>query len=259
LEHFFGHDWEIVPAGGATGEAFYAEHEENKYFLKRNTSPFLASLSAEGIVPKLVWTRRFETGDVFTAQQWLNGRELQPAEMDKENVAKLLKKIHSSDVLLSMLIRLGKTPFQPVTALQKMKKEWDEDICQLEPVKDTIVFLEENMNDISYDKMVVCHCDVNHNNWLLGEDNQLYLIDWDGAMVADPAIDIGNLLYWYIPREGWENWLGLYGIRLDESLLLRMKWYVMVQTLNSIQWHKDKSRLTEMNKWIQRLHEYLSL
>ena len=115
------------------------------------------------------------------------------------------------------------------------------------------------MNDISYDKMVVCHCDVNHNNWLLGEDNQLYLIDWDGAMVADPAIDIGNLLYWYIPREGWENWLGLYGVRLDESLLLRMKWYVMVQTLNSIQWHKDKSRFTEMNKWIQRLHEYLSL
>jgi thiamine kinase-like enzyme len=259
LEHFFGHDWEIVPAGGATGEAFYAQHEENKYFLKRNTSPFLASLSAEGIVPKLVWTRRFETGDVFTAQQWLNGRELQPAEMDQENVAMLLKKIHSSDVLLNMLMRLGKTPFQPVTALQEMKMKLDEDICRLEPVKDTLVYLEEYMNDISYDKMVVCHCDVNHNNWLLGEDNQLYLIDWDGAMVADPAIDIGNLLYWYIPREGWENWLSLYGVKLDDSLLLRMKWYVMIQTLNSIQWHKDKSRYTEMNKWIQRLHEYLTL
>ena len=35
----------------------------------------------------------------------------------------------------------------------------------------------------------------------LDENNQLYLIDWDGAMVADPAIDIGNLLYWYIPRD----------------------------------------------------------
>ena len=259
MEHLFGQDWEIVPAGGATGEAFYAQHEENKYFLKRNTSPFLASLSAEGIVPKLVWTRRFETGDVFTAQQWLNGRELQPAEMDKENVAKLLKKIHSSDVLLSMLMRLGKTPFQPVTAWQKIKEELDEDICRLGPVKDTLAFLEGNLYDISYDKMVVCHSDVNHNNWLLGEDNQLYLIDWDGAKVADPAIDIGNLLYWYIPREGWENWLGLYGIQLDKSLLLRMKWYVMLQTLNSIQWHKDKSRFTEMNKWIQNLDKYLSL
>ena len=45
------------------------------------------------------------------------------------------------------------------------------------------------------------------------------------------------------------------------SLLLRMKWYVMVQTLNSIQWHKDKSRFTEMNKWHslrKYLHKYLS-
>ena len=38
----------------------------------------------------------------------------------------------------------------------------------------------------------------------LDENNQLYLIDWDGAVVADPAIDIGTLLYWYIPRESWE-------------------------------------------------------
>ncbi len=259
MEHFFGHDWEIVPAGGATGEAFYAEHEENKYFLKRNTSPFLASLSAEGIVPKLVWTRRFETGDVFTAQQWLNGRELQPAEMNNENVAKLLKKIHSSDVLLNMLMRLGKTPLHPVTVFQEIKKELDRGICQLEPVKDSLVFLERNINRITFEEKVVCHCDVNHNNWLLGENNQLYLIDWDGAMVADPAIDIGNLLYWYIPREGWENWLGLYGIRLDDSLLIRMKWYVIAQTLNSIQWHKDKERFKEMDKWIQCLHAYLSL
>ncbi len=73
-------------------------------------------------------------------------------------------------------------------------------------------------------------------------------------MVADPAIDIGNLLYWYIPREDWENWLGLYGIRLDDSLLIRMKWYVIAQTLNSIQWHKDKERFKEMDKWIQCLH-----
>ena len=39
---------------------------------------------------------------------------------------------------------------------------------------------------------MVCHGDVNHNNWLLTEDNQLYLIDWDGAMIADPAIDLGD-------------------------------------------------------------------
>ena len=259
MEHFFGHDWEIVPAGGATGEAFFAQHEENKYFLKRNTSPFLASLSAEGIVPKLVWTKRLETGDVYTAQQWLNGRELHPAEMKSEKVARLLKKIHTSDVLLSMLIRLGKTPLNVSDNLQSLISELDHEVLQLIAVQDSIKFLEKYIAHVQYDKKVVCHCDVNHNNWLLGDNNQLYLIDWDGAVVGDPAIDIGELLYWYIPRENWEHWLYLYGIEPEDSLFLRMKWYVIKQTLFTIQWSKDKGRLADMNKWLCRLPLYLTL
>nr|WP_295970974.1 phosphotransferase family protein [uncultured Bacillus sp.] len=259
MERFFGQDWEIVPAGGATGEAFYAQHEENKYFLKRNTSPFLASLSAEGIVPKLVWTKRLETGDVFTAQQWLIGRELQPKEMNGDKVARLLKKIHTSEVLLSMLKRLGKAPLQSESIFRNLLLELDDEVIQQKMVKESLRFLENNLNNVYYENKVVCHCDVNHNNWLLGEDNQLYLIDWDGAVVADPAIDIGELLYWYIPQEKWGNWLQLYGILPDDSLFLRMKWYVITQTLNTIQWSKDKGRLPELNKWLHLLPLYLSL
>ncbi len=98
---------------------------------------------------------------------------------------------------------------------------------------------------------------MNHNNWLLAENNQLYLIDWDGAMIADPAIDLGMLLYWYIPKEEWPNWLERYGIQLTEDLLLRMKWYVIAQTLTSIQWHKNKFRFQEMDKWLSYLDELL--
>ena len=76
LKHLLGQEWEISPAGGATGEAFIAVNDDQKLFLKRNSSPFLAVLSAEGIVPKLMWTRRLENGDVITAQHWHPGREL---------------------------------------------------------------------------------------------------------------------------------------------------------------------------------------
>lgn len=89
----------------------------------------------------------------------------------------------------------------------------------------------------------------------LAEDNQLYLIDWDGAMIADPAIDLGLLLYWYIPKENWQDWLSMYGKELTDNLKLRMKWYVTIQTLSSIQWYKNKNRLEEMNKWIKFLDE----
>ncbi|HLO12015.1 MAG TPA: phosphotransferase family protein [Pseudoneobacillus sp.] len=257
MDYLLGTEWEIVPAGGATGEAFFAQFEEQKLFLKRNSSPFLAVLSAEGIVPKLVWTKRLENGDVISAQQWMDGRELKPSEMNADQVAKLLKKIHRSKPLLGMLTRLGKSPLQPETLLRTIEEGLDIDLLTLPSVIRSLEFLNNELDHIQSDHIAVCHSDVNHNNWLLTEQSELFLIDWDGAMIADPAIDLGQLLYWYIPKEDWASWLDLYGIPLTDHLKLRMRWYVFTQTLSSIQWYKSKQRLDEMNKWILYLDEIL--
>ena len=48
---------------------------------------------------------------------------------------------------------------------------------------------------------------------MLTEEEQLYLIDWDGAIVADPALDLGLLLYHYIDQSEWEKWLAQYGVQ----------------------------------------------
>lgn len=254
MEHLFGQEWEIVPAGGATGEAFIAlKDNEQKLFLKRNSSPFLAVLSAEGIVPKLVWTKRLENGDVITAQHWLNGRELSHQEMNEERVAKLLRKIHRSKPLLMMLKRLGKSPLRPESILTQLETSLDHDIVQLPVVFDAIAFLQNNLLLVECDEVVVCHGDVNHNNWLMTKGEELFLIDWDGAIIGDPAIDLGVLLYSYIPLNDWRSWLSQYGMTLDASLEMRMKWHVIAQSLSSIQWHKDKNRLEEMNRLIQNI------
>lgn len=253
VEHLLGQDWEITPAGGATGEAFIAKHKKEKLFLKRNSSPFLAVLSVEKIVPKLVWTKRLENGDVITAQEWLKGRELEPHEMKDIRVAKLLRKIHSSAPLQTMLQRLGKTIFEPQMMLTDVVTKLDKELQHLIVIQKSLRFLEMSIQTIDCGEYVVCHGDVNHNNWLLSEGNQLYLIDWDGAMLADPAVDIGMLLYWYIPEEQWPEWLSQYGIALTDSLHLRMKWYVLAQTLLSIDWHRRKHRYHEMNHLIHFL------
>ena len=36
----------LIPAGGASGEAYMAEQDGQKLFLKRNSNPFIAALSA---------------------------------------------------------------------------------------------------------------------------------------------------------------------------------------------------------------------
>ncbi|RFU66265.1 phosphotransferase family protein [Peribacillus glennii] len=254
MEHLFGQEWEIVPAGGATGEAFIAlKDNEQKLFLKRNTSPFLAVLSAEGIVPKLVWTKRLENGDVITAQHWLNGRELTHQEMNGQQVAKLLRKIHQSQPLLTMLKRLGKSPLRPESILTQIETSLDREVVSVPAVFQAISFLQNNLLLAECDEQVVCHGDVNHNNWLFTDANELFLIDWDGAIIADPAIDLGVLLYSYVPKEDWREWLGRYGKTLDASLEMRMKWHVAAQALSSIQWHKNKNRIEEMERIIQQL------
>ncbi|MFE8703378.1 phosphotransferase [Cytobacillus sp. FJAT-54145] len=253
MEHLLGQEWEIVPAGGATGEAFIAQHDQQRLFLKRNSSPFLAVLSAEGIVPKLVWTKRLENGDVISAQQWLSGRVLEPSEMNGLRVARLLQKIHQSEPLLGMLKRLGKSPLLPEELLKLLEEELDLEVRNLPVILTSMNFLKKELTNVYCEEMVVCHCDVNHNNWLMTDTNELYLIDWDGAMIADPAIDLGMLLYWYIPENAWQDWVRLYGIELTDQLTLRMKWYVITQTITSIQFYKTKNRLEEMEKAILHL------
>ncbi|WP_170007972.1 phosphotransferase family protein [Bacillus fonticola] len=256
MEHLFDQKWEIIPAGGATGEAFFARSEEQKLFLKRNSSPFLAVLSAEGIVPKLVWTKRLENGDVISAQEWLSGRELKAKDMSSERVAKLLQKIHRSNPLQMMLRRLGKTPIDPKQIIQNLIKSLPNELSKQIFVKRILKELQETEPTIRYSHDGVCHGDMNHNNWLLTDDDMLYLIDWDNAQIGDPAIDVGMLLYTYVPRQDWDQWLLAYGITLTDGLARRMRWYVLAHGLAMVGWHASRGdeeqyeRLkTQLMKW----------
>lgn len=100
--------WSLSPVGGTTGGAFLGVHAHEKFFLKRNASPFLAALSVEEITPKLIWTKRMTTGDVLTAQEWLNGQTLTRAQMNTPMVAKLLARVHHSQLLHRMLKKLAR-------------------------------------------------------------------------------------------------------------------------------------------------------
>jgi thiamine kinase-like enzyme len=157
-----------------------------------------------------------------------------------------------------MLSRLENSPLLPETLFQRVVGGLDKEVLSFREVQETMSFLKKEVLNVNCDEKVVCHGDLNHNNWLLAENNQLYLIDWDGAMIADPAIDLGLLLYWYIPTKDWKDWLTMYGKTQTDHLMLRMKWYVALQTVSSIQWHKNKNRNKEMNKWVNFLNEILS-
>nr|WP_307325910.1 phosphotransferase family protein [Evansella vedderi] len=254
--HFMGEEWEIFPAGGATGDAYVAQQGEQKIFIKRNSSPFLAVLSAEEIVPKLLWTKRLENGDVITAQKWVNGRELKSPEMQQTRVAKLLSKIHSSNELLHMFMRMGNNPLAPQDLFEGLLARLSMQNIKEPNIKLAVEWLRNNVHQISSENLVVCHGDVNHNNWIVSDGN-LYLIDWDGAIVADPALDLAPLLYLYIPKSKWQDWLLEYGLVLTASLQSRLHWYMVAQCIESILWHWQRYESNEMLKWSEILNNLL--
>ncbi|MEC5421882.1 phosphotransferase family protein [Virgibacillus sp. C22-A2] len=262
LKQVLGKGWEVTPAGGLTGDAYVANKNDERLFLKRNSSPFLAVLSAEGIVPKLIWTKRLENGDVITAQQWLEGRELKPLEMQHHYVAELLRKIHHSSELLHMLMRLGKKPVTSDESYKGMKYRLSNTnlTTKYKDVRTALVYLEHLLPITRKQKYVVCHGDLNHNNILLTKESNLYLIDWDNAMIADPVTDFGMVMKWYIPKEGWNDWLANYGIAKDEHLIERMYWYLLLDALNYLCWHSERNepeKVMERLGSIQELNEHV--
>lgn len=257
FKRILGNEWSIKPAGGLTGNAYLAEHNNRRLFLKRNSSPFLAVLSAEGIVPKLIWTKRMESGDVITAQEWLEGRPLEKEEMRDVQVVELLKKIHQSDELLQMLKRLGKTPVTAKTFYDLVQNDLREQNLQMKYpiVLQTVRLLEQLMPHITYEKYTVCHGDLHHNNLIRSLDGVIYLIDWDNTMIADPAFDLATAIDQYIPPEEWQEWLQTYGLKIEKGLIERMYYYLLLNSLHYVSWHIKRNEPEQERVQIKRLTE----
>ncbi|MFC2948694.1 phosphotransferase [Virgibacillus sediminis] len=257
LKRVLGEGWEVTPAGGLTGDAYFAIKGNKKLFLKRNSSPFLAVLSAEGIVPKLVWTKRMENGDVITAQEWLEGRELSSVEMQHHRVAELLHKIHHSSELLHMLMRLGKKPVSSDESFDMIKARLanTNHAYGEQEISRAVWNLEKLLPITRNQKKVVCHGDLNHNNLLITKEGDLFLIDWDNAIIADPATDYAMILKWYIPRDNWDSWLENYGVTMDKDTVGRMYWYLLLDALQYLSWHEERKEPVKVQERIENIVE----
>jgi len=241
VNHIFDEEWSIRSAGGLTGEALFAKRENKQLFLKRNTTPFLAVLSAQEIVPKLIWTKRLHNGDVITAQKWVEGRKLSKEEMYNKDVLQTIKKIHHSPELLHMLMRLGKTESSTTNDFAELKAHCFYNGLDGEAVVyRSLMQLKALLPATKQQEQAVCHCDLNHNNFMYDEVGKLYLVDWDQASIADPAKDYGNFLYYYIAENDWKDWLYAYGVEINDALLRRIYWYILYEVLSYVVWHKER-------------------
>lgn len=245
--------WKISAINGNTGSAYMGINASKKIFLKRNTSPFLAALSAEGITPKLIWTKRIANGDVFIAQDWINGRTLTTTEMNGSSVVQLLQRVHSSHILREILQQIDGHILQPHQMINEYLLDLPTALRVNHFLNRVLHSLQTDLHRLSIKQVTVTHGDLNHKNWLLSDDKRLYLVDWDQAILADPLYDISFILINYIPEQQWQDWLVTYGMKWDDQIALRINWYSKLILLNTIKEQYQHQRFTMMNQCILRL------
>lgn len=250
--------WRILPVDGDTGMAYMGERNNRRLFLKRNASPFLAALSLEEITPRLEWTKRMPSGDTLTAQEWMNGRNLQRNEMKQKRVSSLLYRVHHSILLKRMWKQVGGTVTTPNNILDDCLMVLSQDLRKHPLIAEVIQYLKSHMPQLERSNYEVCHGDLNHKNLLLSDADKLYLVDWDSAKLADPALDLSMLMCQYVPRDEWKSWLKQYlNEQPDENLNRRIIWYAMVYLIQKIEKSHRRGRFHEMNQDIIKLSEIM--
>ncbi|SFB83529.1 Thiamine kinase [Alkalibacterium subtropicum] len=251
--------WQLHPIGGETGQAYMGTRNEERLFLKRNSSPFLAALSLEGISPKLVWTKRIGNGDVLTAQEWCSGRTLHKEEMDRTSVFNIIRRVHGSQSLKRMLMRLGGSVLNPADLYNQSLIDLAPDLRNHPLINKATTYIKENVPDeTSTENKVVCHGDISHKNLLLSTENHLYLVDWDSVVISDACYDISQLMERYIHPEKWDEWLGSVGFAADDYSREKVYWYSLVNLLNDLKHNHKKQDYIRMNNDLIKLNNVLN-
>lgn len=247
-------EWELHPIAGATGDAYMGIKSDEKVFFKRNTSPFIAALSAEGIAPKLMWTQRTFSGDTLTAQEWTEGHLLTKEDMGSQEVIDLIRRIHDSDHLLLMLKRMGEFNYHPLDFVNNYFINLPPTLASHHFLNEVIRDMEDSIDNDFYNvRRTVCHGDLNHNNFLQSNDNHLFLVDWENVKVADPLSDITMVLVHYFKPSEWMNWFELYNYPINNSFYKRVRWYSMMNCLTLIKQYHFEGRQYKTNEFIMLL------
>ncbi|WP_025728866.1 phosphotransferase family protein [Atopobacter phocae] len=242
--------WQLHPVGGDTGQAYMGTKENQRIFLKKNSSPFLAALSNEGITARLIWTRRAHNGDILTAQEWLEGRTLEPEDMSRPDVVDIIKNVHLSTRLLSMLEQLQGRVYEPRDFVVEFKENLHRDLQTHQWVNRVLDYLIETQDVITCYHKTVCHGDLNRKNFIETDNQSLYLVDWEKVRISDPMYDVAYVVTNYVPLNQWEAWFEQYGLEMTNSLYQRFEWFCLMNLLLFIKQGHFEGRLREVNEKI---------
>lgn len=250
-------DLTLTPLKGKSGQAFLGTYPSGeRVFVKMDTVPILAALADEQITPHLLWTKRKSSGEMMSAQEWLNGRLLERVDMTSKQIVQILIRLHRSKTLVKQLMRLGYKVEEPYRLLQKWQRRAPFHLRNNHYLQSVIDELMHNLPDFNEELATIVHGDVRHTNWIITTSGLIYLVDWDTVRLTDRMYDVAQIMSHYIPKDGWRDWLVYYGYKDNTKVWNKFFWYGQLSYLNQIMTFFEMEELDKVNQEIYDLRQF---
>jgi thiamine kinase-like enzyme len=198
-------------ADGLSHQSFKVCGAEHTFFVKcfteknadtRNTEINVTKVTARaGLSPKVVYA-----DDQFLITEFIDGNTLESIPLVTQekvhhclSLMEQLHQINHDDIVDKALSHIRITALTPSVILNSLIKALA--LSEQEVVQETLQEIADNvlllMPKVDKNKQVLCHGDMNFSNVFLGKvinENQLYLLDFECACVAEAEFDIAMMI-----------------------------------------------------------------
>lgn len=252
-------DLTLKPLKGKSGQAYIGEYPNGeRVFVKLNTAPILATLSKEQITPPLLWAKRTASGDMMSAQEWLDGRLLTKADMNSKQIVQILLQLHKSKALVNQLIQFNYAIENPFELLESWNNNAPLQLRENTYLQSVISDLKRHLPDFDPERATIVHGDVCHSNWIVTTSGMVYLVDWDTVRLTDRMYDVAHILSHYIPKSRWDEWLSYYGYKINDLVKSKLYWYGQLSFLMQILAFYELRDMEHVNREIYNLRQFKS-
>ncbi len=241
-------DWTISkPEDGQQKECYIAQNGDVKVFLKFDVpvAP-LRRLGEIEVAPRVLASGVLDN-KAYVIQEYITGTypDWQWFAHNLPLLAAFIRRYHDDQKLAAILAEGTHTDYHShiaaeISDLEEHFQALHVDELHTSAIIEAFEMLKIQAQKLQPVKLVPIHADPNTINILLMGDS-LRMVDWDEIKLSDPMRDAGQLLWWYVARQQWDEFFATYSLQLDEALIERIYWWAARMSFAIALWHVEHS------------------
>jgi thiamine kinase-like enzyme len=243
-EYFGNQGWIIeFPPHGRGQETYFVKNETQSYFVKLNAQTERYQVMDQlGLSPKIISNGVLKDGTTILVLDQIKGRKPSPKDFQQylAKFAACIRITHQSQALMQILPKRSSPHYKDVglKSIQALEQRWEKIKFQvpgfIDAIDLNIQYLKEQVAQFTGGGLVASHNDPCNGNWLIAQEERIYLLDYESMSIDDPALDLGALLWWYYPPAMRSEFLRIAGCQNSQDLQFRMRIRMAIHALNII-------------------------